>query len=450
MNVTSSTEKSSPNRDLQHIPGEYGLPLIGQTFEFFSHPNKFLKRMYMKYGPIFRYSVLLDRYIFLCGADAHQLVLQDRNNTFSASLGWDMLLNGLFPHNLLTMDFEEHKSNRKILQVAFRRAAMQRYLEILNPVVQRSISLWPKQQQFRFQPEVKLLTLDISAVVFMGIDLGKDSKAVNKAFVDAVHAMIALIKRPIPGLSYWKGVRGRKFLTKYIGKLIPNKRAQESADLFSQLCHAKEDNASLTNEQVIGHLMGIMMAAQDTSTSSLTTLAYALAKHKDWQEKVRQECLSLDEILTYDALSQLPLTEAVFKEALRLYAPVHTIPRRTVKSCEFNGYTIPANTRLVVCPGFSHHMPEYWDEPEKFDPLRFIDESGTRKMNPFIFFPFGGGAHTCLGMQFAYMEVKSIIFHLLRNYELCIDEGYVSEYIYTPLPIPKDGLRLSLHPIKQK
>ena len=112
-----------------------------------------------------------------------------------------------------------------------------------------------------------------------------------------------------------------------------------------------------------------------------------------------------------------------YKESMRLIPPVPSVPRCAMRDTEFGGYRIPAGARVAVNALFTHHMPELWPEPDKFDPLRFTDEA-SRGRHKFAFVPFGGGAHMCLGMHFANMQAKCFAFHLLSTTEVSVAPGY--------------------------
>ena len=126
--------------------------------------------------------------------------------------------------------------------------------------------------------------------------------------------------------------------------------------------------------------------------------------------------IAADAPTSFDNLEAMPLTEMAFKEALRLKPPVPSMPRRAIRDFTFKGYAIPAGTMVGVNPLFTHHMPEIWPEPEKFDPLRFTDEA-QRNRHRFAWVPYGGGAHMCLGLHFAYMQAKCFARHFLQNLE---------------------------------
>jgi cytochrome P450 len=192
-----------------------------------------------------------------------------------------------------------------------------------------------------------------------------------------------------------------------------------------------------------------MMAAHDTLTSSLSAFVWLLAANPDWQERLRAEVDGLDLAegapLTLDRLEAMKLTEMAFKEALRIIPPVPAVPRRAVRDFEFMGHRIPAGTSVAVNPLFTHHMPDIWPEPDRFDPLRFTDAAQAGR-HRFAHVPYGGGAHMCLGLNFAYMQAKCFTRHLLANVAVGLEPGYATSWKMWPIPQPRDGLRVTIRP----
>lgn len=248
-----------------------------------------------------------------------------------------------------------------------------------------------------------------------------------------------------------RGVRGRARIVTYFSEQIPLRRAKGGGeDLFSQLCHAThEDGALLSTQDVIDHMSFFMMAAHDTLTSTLTSFVAMMAENPQWQQKLREEVLALniprDQPLAFEQLEAMPLTEMAFKETMRLRPPVPSLPRRATRDFSFMGHAIPAGTRVGINPLFTHAMKEHWPEPEIFNPLRFTDEA-QRARHRFAWVPFGGGAHMCIGLHFAYMQAKCFARHFLQNVEVSIEPGYAPQWALWPIPKPKDGLRLTVKP----
>lgn len=121
--------------------------------------------------------------------------------------------------------------------------------------------------------------------------------------------------------------------------------------------------------------------------------------------------------------------------------------RKTVKETSFKGFEIPADTLVFIGPSYTHRMRAWWSNPDDFDPGRFSPERAEHKQHPFQWIPFSGGAHTCMGMQFAYLQAKAIVFYMLNRFRFRFAPGYRPRYKQIPLPKPSDGLRLVLEPL---
>ncbi len=436
-------------QNVDHVPGTDGWPLVGTTLEQLKDPMAFSKKMIAKYGPVYRSHSFGGRFIALSGPDANELVLFDRDKVFSSEQGWGPMLNLLFPRGLMLMDFEKHRADRKVLSVAFKPEPMQIYCDALNEGISARMKDWTGTS-FEFYPAIKQLTLDLAASSFLGIPWGPDAEKINKAFVDMVQASIGVIRIPLPGTAMGRGVAGRKYLLDYFGKEVPKRRSGDAQDMFSQICRAKqEDGTLLSDDEIIDHMNFLMMAAHDTITSSATSMIMLLAKNPQWQDKLRDEMNSLGvngEELPYDRLNDLVLTDYAFKESLRMIPPVPSIPRRAVKPFSFGGYDLPAGTYVGVNPAYTHQMAEYWPEPEKFDPLRFEPEQ-VRARHKYAWVPFGGGAHMCLGLHFAYMQIKLLMWHMLKNHKIETPAGSGDQWQAWPIPKPRDGLPVRMVPL---
>jgi cytochrome P450 len=437
-----------PRAALAHIPGEEGWPIFGNTLSVLADPKGFSERMAARYGPIHRTRVFGETSVNLLGPDANELVLFDTQKLFSSTHGWAPILGLLFPRGLMLLDFDEHRLHRRALSVAFKAGPMRSYLAQLNAGIKAGAATWPREREFAFYPAIKRLTLDLAAAAFLGDEIGPEVDEIKRAFIAMVAASIAVVRRPVPGTKMYRGVKGREAIVAYFTRQVPLRRERGGEDLFSQLCRATHEDGSLLSVQdIVDHMSFLMMAAHDTLTSSLTSFVYRLASNRDWQARVRDELAGLGkkrgEPLAYEDLDKLTVTEMAFKEAMRMTPPVPSMPRRAVREFEFRGFRMPAGTGVSVNVIFTHHMPQVWPEPERFDPLRF-EESATRQRHKFAFVPFGGGAHMCLGLHFAYMQAKCFAWHFFSGDEVRLAEGYRPKWSMWPIPFPRDGLKVTL------
>ena len=445
---------TKPRRNsLTHIPGDEGWPFIGKTLEVLADPKGQVERQSKKYGLVYRSHLFGETSLVLLGPEANELVLFDQAKQFSSTLGWGRILGLLFPRGLMLLDFEEHRVHRRALSVAFKSGPMKSYLADLDTGIAARVAQWKaKPGEMLFYPAMKQLTLDLAATSFLGAGIGPEVDEITRAFVDMVAASVAVIRKPLPGTQMARGVKGRKRIVAYFSEQIPIRRAKGAGDdLFSQLCQAThEDGALLSTQDIVDHMSFLMMAAHDTLTSSLTSFVGELAAHPEWQQKLRDEVrglgLAANAPMTFDNLEAMKLTEMAFKEALRLKPPVPSMPRRAIKDFTFKGYAIPAGTMVGVNPLFTHHMPEIWPEPEKFDPMRFTEEA-QRNRHRFAWVPYDGGAHMCLGLHFAYMQAKCFARHFLQSLEVSLEPGYKPDWQMWPIPKPRDGLKVTIRPV---
>ncbi|MEO9139809.1 MAG: cytochrome P450, partial [Jatrophihabitans sp.] len=318
------------------------------------------------------------------------------------------------------------------------------YLTPMNDTISAGLDAWAPGER-EFYPAVKQLTLDIATHTFMDADAGTQADRLNTAFVDAVRAGTALVRRPVPGLRWAKGLAGRKVLENYLRPRIAAKRTGSGTDLFSALCHARdEDGVGFTDDEVVNHMIFLLMAAHDTSTIVLTSMAYFLAKHPEWQNRCREESLALGDQVAYDEIDDLASLDLVMKESMRLVSPVPGLLRRANKDTELLGYRIAKGNYVAVHLWGLHHLPDVWPEPERFDPERFSAERREDKVHRYAYMPFGNGIHKCIGMHFGGMEVKAAMHQLLRRFRLSVPDGYTMPIDWSSLPRPRDGLPIRL------
>ncbi len=178
-----------------------------------------------------------------------------------------------------------------------------------------------------------------------------------------------------------------------------------------------------------------LLAGHETTSTALTFTLQLLARHADEQAKVQDE---LDVVLdgrtpTAQDLPQLQLTTMAIKEAMRLYPPAYALGRRAERDTEIGGYAIPAGANVLVSQYATHRHPDFWEDPETFDPTRFTPEHEDAR-HPHAYFPFGAGPRACFGSQFALLEATIATAILLQRCNLSTD--------LADIPIDTEGITL--------
>jgi cytochrome P450 len=443
-----------PGSGLKPVVGDRGLPILGHMIEMLRGGPDYLLFLYETKGPlVFGDSPLLP-FVAAMGPDAAQEIYSNRNKDFSQQ-GWTPVIGAFFNRGLMLLDFEEHLFHRRIMQEAFVRSRLVGYVEQMDQVVSQVIADdWVTDDaRFLLYPAMKELTLDIASMVFMGHEPGTDRELVtrvNRSFTMTVRAGNAVIRTGVPPFTWWRGLKARQLLENYFEERVREQRRKDGNDLLSVLCHTEdEDGNRFSDQDIVNHMIFLMMAAHDTSTSTTTTMAYHLAAHPEWQDRARDESARLgDGPLDIEALEKLETLDLVMNESLRLVTPLPLNMRQTVRDTDLLGHYLPAGTNVATWPGMNHWLPELWTEPKKFDPERFTEPRAEHKRHRYAFAPFGGGAHKCIGMVFGQLEIKTIIHRLLRKYRLELTRpDYQARWDYGGMPVPIDGMPIVLHPL---
>ena len=451
LNIETSYKSFPDNRDLDHIPGDYGLPFLGTSVRSLFHFKEQLHEHYRRYGPVSRMSQVGQRALLVLDPDINQQILLDQKRNFSSEMGYERTMAKFFHGGLMLRDFDEHRIHRRIMLSAFKTETLKSYAPAMNDILHRGIQQWQElDQPLVFYFAIKELLLSVAAKIFIGVDdLGNQAKNLNQAFLDTVEGLRSIIRLEIPGLLYYKARKARRYLVEYFKEKLPEKRVDDGQDMFSLFSKERMENGELfSDEDVIDHMCFLMMAAHDTTTSSITSSVYELAHHTEWQEKLREEALALNApVLAHGQQDQQTYMDLFFQELLRLRWPVPMLMRRTVEDCDLGGYDVPAHTIIGVAPAFSHFLEDWWDMPEKFDPMRFSSERAEHKRHTFSYIPFGGGAHKCIGVHFATYQTKAFLHQLLIKYRIRLKENYQLKFVETPFPHPKDYLPIYLEPL---
>jgi cytochrome P450 len=386
----------------------------------------------------------------LFGPDANRFVLLDRDRIFSARQPWMLIMGTIFPNGLLLRDGDEHRHHRRIMHETFKRPVLRDYTERMNPAIERGLEAFGRSGgRLRAHEAFKALTLDLAASIFVGVDLGPEARRMNRAFEAMVAAAMPGLRLPLPLGRHHRGLVGRRVMLELLGALLPKKRESDGEDMFSRLCRARsESGEAFSDADILDHMIFLMMAAHDTTTSTLSSLTWELARHPEWQERVREESRAFGSPHPdFDELDRLEGLTWCMQETLRRYPPLPVIPRTALADFEWGGYAIPAGTMVVVSPIHCHYLPEWWEHPGRFDPERFAPGRAEHERHTHSWIPFGGGTHMCLGRRFAEAQVRLVMHQLVRRHRWSVPVGYEMPVRQAPISRPLDGLPIDLAPL---
>ncbi|GIX66718.1 cytochrome P450 3A8 [Caerostris extrusa] len=178
----------------------------------------------------------------------------------------------------------------------------------------------------------------------------------------------------------------------------------------------------MSEAEIVASAFAVLLAGYETTSTALAYTAYLLAKHQDVQDNLLQEIKELIERgqkLEYATVNKLPYLDKVLSESMRIHPPVHLFTNRyALEDVQYGDIHIPKGMLIQAPVHLMHHDPEFWSEPEIFDPERFSSKPNTDGVT---YLPFGVGPRNCLGMRFAQLEAKLAIAHTINKF--CIKLG---------------------------
>ncbi|MGV0625549.1 cytochrome P450 [Mycolicibacter minnesotensis] len=349
-----------------------------------------------------------------CFAEA---VALNKDEAVSSEQGWGMVLSrgGMFTKSLLQLEFDEHRHDRLVIQQVMSPARLSAYMSQVAPKVQAAVRTLPTGDQVDMRKLFKRINMSVAIEIFLGMTLpAAEVDKVGKALDDLVYFNLV------------RQMQARRYLWRFLHSWLPSKRAVETPDLMSQLCHAKTlDGRPFSDRRIIRHLLFFLFAAHDTTTITTTNMAYYLALNPKWQRRARAQSLELPERIGMADLAKMTELDNIMKETLRFRTPVPVMVRAAIRETTLNGYRIASGT-LISSAMWGHHTnPAIWSEPRRFDPDRFSEERAEHKDHRVKWMPFGGGVHKCIGMHFAKIQIFTLYHTLLREFEWSVDKDYV-------------------------
>ena len=253
------------------------------------------------------------------------------------------------------------------------------------------------------------------AHVFHDLEKGTDAIAYVDAYADIE--------------SFRKRDEARATLVRRIESIMQSRRdgtaPDGDKDLVDVLMSLEDDSGEIrySADIITGMFISMMFAGHHTTSGTAAWTLIELLRNPEWyrrvlaeQDQLAAESAASGEELTYQALREMPVTEAAIKEALRLHPPLIILMRVANVPFEVGGHTIPPGTIVATSPSVSNTDPEAFVDADTYDPGRYLDPRHDDKDNPWNWIPFGAGRHRCVGAAFAMMQLKSIFSLLLRDW----------------------------------
>lgn len=379
----------------------------------------FLGAMATRYGGVVAFSLPWRSYVFINEPALIKDILVTQQHAFSKSLG-GRALRLLLGEGLLTSEDPLHRQMRRIVQPAFHRERMGEYARIMERDASEFLDRLPQEEVFDAHAAMTELTLRIATETLFGSDESGSASVVAEAMrlmMNEFPSMLTpwgALRQRLPLRSTRRFWRARQMLDAIIYGLIARRRQDgtDRVDALSMLLAARDGETGYrpSDEQIRDEIMTLFMAGHETTANALTWALFLLAQYPDVDARVAAAARTGDR----DYLAR------VVKEVLRLYPPAWIIGRESLEDVTLiDGSFIAAKTTVFTAPLLLHRRAEYFPDPMRFDPDRWLGPDPP----PFAYVPFGGGARRCIGEDFASREATIVLETLTRRFRFTLMPG---------------------------
>ncbi|OWM85817.1 hypothetical protein CDL15_Pgr012067 [Punica granatum] len=216
------------------------------------------------------------------------------------------------------------------------------------------------------------------------------------------------------------------------GKMTPKGEASEDLiDVLLKFEKCDDQGFSLSTSNIKAVIFDVFSGGGETSATTVDWAMAEMIKKPRILEKAQAEVRRVFDRqgeVQEDCLTELKYLKLVIKEVLRLHpALALLLPRECGEQCEINGFEIPKKTRVIINAWAIGRDPEYWDEPEIFDPERFLNSLIDYKGNNYEYIPFGMGRRICPGINFGLTTVEYLLAMLLYHFDWKLPSGFKNE-----------------------
>jgi len=313
---------------------------------------------------------------------------------------------------------------------------------------QKLVDLWSDGAERDIHADMMQVTMWIIAETMFGTDVTQ-TPALANAGHDAQTIAVADLKSPLPDFMTHgrdrQAVEVNKVLTELVERFMNERRAngnQDRSDLLSLLMETRdEDGNPVSDEYVRNNILTLFFAGHETTANTLTWTFRYLDQHPEIVTKLQQEVDSVlaGRLPTLEDLPNLPYTLMVIKETMRIEPTVSVFPRFIGVDTTVGDYQLEGDSIIFISPYIMHHDPQWWSQPDEFDPEHFNAENEPN-IPKYAYLPFGGGPRVCIGNHFALMEAQILLAVIISHYQLHMASDKAVEPIRLITTAPEGGL----------
>lgn len=412
----------------------------------------FLRRNFERHGDFIEYPLGLFSAFQLTAPDLIEHILLHNYRNYSKETIQFTTLAEVTGQGLLTSSGDFWLQQRRLCQPAFHRRYLDHMATVIVQAAERLCQRWEKLAARKtiidLDAEMTQLTLEIIGELLFNADLSDRSGELTQAVNELLDYVIYRAYNPLSAVTRWLPTPRRRRFRQARGLLdgliesVSGERYTVNGERYSVMALLAEtgmDSTALRDE-----LMTFLIAGHETSASGLTWLFYLLSQDETVRARLESEVAGLNgRFPTLTDLPQLPYLTQVMQESLRHYPPSWLISRRALADDMLRDTAVPRRSYVIISPYTIHHHPDYWPDPDRFDPDRFAP--GQAEQRPrFAYIPFGGGPRRCIGDRLAQLEMQLITAMVTQRFRLRLVEGHSVAAVGRVTIRPRHGMAMRI------
>ncbi|WP_370113246.1 cytochrome P450 [Streptacidiphilus sp. MAP12-33] len=422
--------------------GPRGLPLLGNLPSLARDPLGFFCHLRDTYGDWVPWAMGPKPCVFVSRPEDVNELLAGVETSFSPSeLGW--AFRHVLGEGVVTSTGDDWRRKRALVQPSVRPRQVRSYAATMVECADAVASDWHDGQRVDVQQEMTRLTQRVAVRTLFGVETAGREETIARAMAVAQQEIGAELRGATIFLPPWVPTPGRRRLRTAvveldaeIARIIAEHRTAEAAgeerdDLLSRLLTARDEaGAPLSDRELRDESITLYIGGHETTSTTLTWAWHLLSGAPDARARLDAE---LAEVLAdgrlpgFDDYARLPFTQAIVKEALRLYPPIWLITAVARPGATLGGRPVPEGTTVWSSQWSVQRDPRFFPEPDAFRPERW-DADAPTPIPDHAWFPFGGGPRTCLGTRFAMVEAALVLATLAQRWRVEADPGEVEPF----------------------
>lgn len=403
----------------------------------------FAGTLWREHGDVFQVRIGRRTLVFAMHPDAVEHVNVGHRQGYDKLGSYDGVRKYLIGEGLVTSTGELWRRQRKLMAPFYTPKGVQAYAELMARDGAGLVDRWEALARAGTEVDIAEEMTDITASIILKAMFSTETIESIHQMKNAVETMLAFVDGQLTSvLPAWlptpkrrKYDAARELVHRSIGTLVAQRRATDEAkwpdDLLSRLMKARDEETgeAMSESLLRDESITTFFAGHETTARTMTFTWYALAKSPEVTARLHEE---LDRVLggrapTADVLRQLPYTLQVIKEVLRLYPAAPFYARDAVAADRIAGFDVPAGAAVMLSPYYTHRHPDFWDDPETFDPDRWSRErEATRHAH--AYHPFAAGPRICIGNHFSLLESHLLLAMLAQRFTPRLRAGFVPRW----------------------